>query len=64
LGGAKRNPTPIINGKTGPRISAISFGKTLVASSLVFTVTYLIQDDLVLALLLAGLAPASAQQLP
>ncbi len=46
--------------KTGPRIFAISFGKTLVASSLVFTVAYLVQDDIVLALLLAGLAPASA----
>ena len=46
--------------KVGPRIFASSFGKTLVASSLVFTVAYLVQDDLVLALLLAGLAPASA----
>lgn len=46
--------------KTGPRIFAISFGKTLVASTLVFLVAYFIQDDIVLALLLAGLAPASA----
>jgi len=46
--------------KTGPKVFTISLGKTIVASTLVFTVAYLIQDDLVLALLLAGLAPASA----
>jgi len=46
--------------KSGPRIFTISLGKTIVASTLVFTVAYLVQDDLVLALLLAGLAPASA----
>jgi Kef-type K+ transport system membrane component KefB len=46
--------------KTGPKIFTISLGKTLVASILVFTIAYLIQDDIVLALLLAGLAPASA----
>jgi len=46
--------------KSGPRIFGISLGKTIVAAILVFTVAYLIQDDIVLALLLAGLAPASA----
>jgi Kef-type K+ transport system membrane component KefB len=46
--------------KSGPRIFTISLGKTIVAATLVFTVAYLIQDDIVLALLLAGLAPASA----
>lgn len=46
--------------KSGPTIFTISLGKTIVSSVLVFTVAYLIQDDIVLALLLAGLAPASA----
>jgi len=46
--------------KSGPAVFFISFGKAIAASSLVFTVAYLIEGDLVLALLLAGLAPASA----
>ncbi|MFB6276885.1 MAG: cation:proton antiporter [Halothece sp.] len=47
-------------GRAGPRVFAISAGKTIVAATLVFTIAYLVQDDIVLALLLAGLAPASA----
>ncbi len=46
--------------KEGPRVFAISALKTIVASALVFAVAYAIRGDLVLALLLAGLAPASA----
>jgi len=46
--------------QNGPRIFIISLGKAIASATLVFTVAFLIQEDLVLALLLAGLAPASA----
>jgi len=46
--------------KEGPGVLAISLAKTLVAAVLVFAIAYLIQGDLILAMLLAGLAPASA----
>lgn len=46
--------------KKGPEVLTISLIKTIVSGALVFTVAYLIQGDFVLALLLAGLAPASA----
>lgn len=44
----------------GPRVLTISAIKTLIASVLVFAVAYFIRGNFVLALLLAGLAPASA----
>lgn len=46
--------------KEGPRVLVMSLSKTIVAAGLVFTIAYVIRGDLVLALLLAGLAPASA----
>ncbi len=44
----------------GLKVLVISLSKTIVAAILVFGIAYLIEGDLVLALLLAGLAPASA----
>ncbi len=46
--------------KDGPKVLAMSLSKTIVAALLVFTIAYYIKGDLTLALLLAGLAPASA----
>lgn len=46
--------------KGGWSLILISLGKTIVAATLVFGVSYYIQHDLILSLLLAGLAPASA----
>ncbi|MGK7889916.1 MAG: cation:proton antiporter [Leptolyngbyaceae cyanobacterium] len=46
--------------KEGPRVFAISLSKTVISAGLVFAIAYLIQGDLILAMLLAGLAPASA----
>ncbi len=46
--------------KDGPKVLAISLSKTVIAALLVFGVAYWIKGDLTLALLLAGLAPASA----
>ena len=44
----------------GATVFFISLGKTIAAASLVFTAVSLIQRNIVLGLLLAGLAPASA----
>ncbi|MGK7877089.1 MAG: cation:proton antiporter [Xenococcaceae cyanobacterium] len=44
----------------GPTVFFISLGKTIAAASLVFAAVLLIQRNIVLGLLLAGLAPASA----
>lgn len=46
--------------REGPRVLVISLSKTVVAAVLVFAIAYLIEGDLILSLLLAGLAPASA----
>ena len=46
--------------QSGPVVLAVSIGETLGAALMVFAVVLAIQGDLVVALLLAGIAPASA----
>lgn len=46
--------------KSGRTVIVVSVGETLGAAVTVFTVVMLIQGDLIIALLLAGIAPASA----
>jgi len=44
----------------GPRVLCISLGETVAAMLMVFLAVYLLRRDLALALILAGIAPASA----
>lgn len=46
--------------RKGPRVLAVSVGEVLMAAVVVFVAVWLVSGDVVLALLLAGIAPASA----